>query len=248
MTMKALRVFYKLVFIVAVSINFSKLHAIEKLNVATGEWAPYISETLPSYGSVSKIVNLIFENANVELQYGFFPWSRAYEEAKKGNDWQITTAWVKNSEREIDFYFSVPIYEIKSVVFHIRDSGFEWSEPRDLTNYIIGATQGYSYGPIFARGEKQGWLKVDRVSKEILNFRKLLRGRVDGAVSALDVGEELIRQNFSAAERYAFTYHPKPIQVTNLHIMVSKNAPEARKILELINRSINELREAGLIS
>ena len=241
------REIFKVYLTTLVLFSSSATYAIDTIGIATGEWAPYISETLPDYGNASKVVNDVFKHAKVKTRYGFFPWTRAYEEAKKGTEWQVSTVWVKNPDREKDFYFSLPVYNLKTVLFVVRDSGFGWKNPQDLSRYTIGGTHSYDYGPMISKGEKAGWLNIDRVSSELLNFKKLIRGRVDAVLTAEDVGQVLVKENFSAAERFAFTYHDKPVHETKLHIMVSKKAPDAIKILDLINKSIEELRRSGRI-
>ena len=58
----------------------SYLAVAEKITLANGEWAPYLSENLKHYGYISRIVKEAFEEEGYEVEYVFLPWKRSERE------------------------------------------------------------------------------------------------------------------------------------------------------------------------
>ncbi len=50
--------------------------AAETIRLANGEWHSFLSKGAPHHGFASHIVTDAFALVGVEVEYGFFPWSR----------------------------------------------------------------------------------------------------------------------------------------------------------------------------
>ena len=163
---------------ISIALGFSTyICAQETLRLASGEWPPYISQHLAHQGTVSRIVTEAFALGGIQVQYGYFPWSRSYEFAKTGV-WDGTLVWFDTPERRKLFYISDPVIDIQYVFFHLKDYAFGWRTMDDLSGIKIGATLEYHYGEDFKAAEKRGAIQVDRVASDLQNFQKLLRGRI----------------------------------------------------------------------
>ena len=235
-------------FTVLVSLISFPSPAADSINITNGEWAPYLSEKLPGYGTASQIVQEAFEKEGIDVNYGFFTWARAYEEAKKGTEWQASVIWTRNDERAELFYFSDPVIALSDVLFYIRGHQVEWKSIRDLNKYRIGLTRGYFYGDEIANAEKSGYMQIERTTTEVLNFKKLLRGRLDAVISGKDVGNAIIKDNFTDAERFAFTSHSKPTRTVSYHVIISKQTPGARQYIKAVNSGLRKLAAEGRIA
>ena len=66
------------------------------------------------------------------------------------------------------------------------------------------------------------------------NIRKLLKGRVDIFPLEAVVGYTLIHENVYPPQDKLITNHPKPVNIADYYLIVSKNIPEekAQKILD----------------
>lgn len=225
--------------LVGVSLN---LHAIDRVKITNGEWPPYLSEGLPQFGSVSKIVFEAFAREGIEVTYGFFPWVRAYEQAREGTEWEATVIWSKSDERAQSFYFSDSVLTLEDKLFYKQGNEIEWSKISDLSDKTIGLTRGYFYGDDWKRAEDLNIIRTDRVTSDLLNFKKLLRGRIDAFIVSEGVGLSLLKEHFSAEERCAFGMHPKPTRSVGFHVLISKQSPNARELIESFNRGLKKLR------
>ena len=244
-----MRLNHTFLFIISCFLSLASFTArsADSIKITNGEWAPYLSENLPGYGSASQIVQEAFAKEGIDVKYGFFTWARAYEEAKKGAEWHASVIWTKNDERAQQFHFSEPVISLSDVLFYVKGHEIEWRNFRDLNKYRIGLTRGYFYGDEIARAETSGQMQIERTTTEVLNFKKLLRGRVDAVIAGYDVGRAIIKDNFSDAEKFAFTSHPKPTRTVTYHVIVSKQAPDAEEYIKAINSGIRKLRAEGRI-
>jgi len=177
-----------LIFIFTLS---SALNAAEKITLANGEWAPYLSKDLKHYGYMSHIVSEAFAKEGIEVEYVFLPWKRGFEEAKEGK-FQGSLIWGYNDERAKDFIYSDTVAELGTSLFYNKNKPIEWSEATDLKKYKMGGVIGYAYG--IEELEKQGILKIDRIGKDVGNYKKLAAGRLDIVLEDTEVGHESINK------------------------------------------------------
>ena len=90
------------------------LHAVADesrptLYMVTGEWEPYVSETLPNHGGVAELVVAIVNEMGMDLKYEFVPWVRAESLVKRGDVFGAFP-YASNEQRRKDFDFSDPLF------------------------------------------------------------------------------------------------------------------------------------------
>jgi len=217
--------------------------ADKTIKVATGEWAPFMSQKLKHYGFITHIVTDAFAAEGVKVEYTFCPWARAMDYTKKGVT-VASSAWYWNEERAKYFHFSDPVFVEQQVFFHLKERPFGWQKMDDLKGIRIGAMIGYFYGKNFKQAEDSGILKVDRIASDELNFKKLLAHRVNIVVVSLFVGQSLLRTKFSEAQLSKITYHPKPVLEGPLCLIFTKNA-KGLEWLPIFNRGLGKLKASG---
>jgi len=213
------------------------------IKVATGEWSPFMSETLNHYGFINHIITKSFEIEKIKTSYEFYPWVRAMLYIEKNID-DASSAWYWNEERSKKFYFSDPVFIEQQVFFYLKDKPFSWKVMEDLKDKEIGAVIGYYYGDSFKKGEELNFLQISRVPSDEQNLKKLLLGRIDVLVASLFVGKELLRTKFSAKEMSKVTYHPQPVNDGPLHLIFNKNT-KGYEWMIIFNRGLGKLKASG---
>lgn len=216
-----------------------------EIRISNGDWAPFMSPTLPHYGFVSRIVTEAFRLEDVTVKYEFFPWARAYLVAKQGA-FDASIGWYWNAERAEDFLFSDPVFVETQVLFTLRDRPVAWTRLEDLKDKHIGATLGYTYGEAFQKLEAQKWLHVERTGSDEQNLRKLLAQRLDAVVISKVVGERLLVALGDAAKaRIAII--DQPVNSGPLHLIFPKALAQSAQWLHRFNRGLRKLKAAGAI-
>lgn len=218
--------------------------AHDEVRLTNGEWPPYFSENLEGGGLGSQIVREAFKLAGVSVEYGFFPWKRAYVLAETG-EWHGSVLYGWSEEREKIFYYSDAVFEAREVFFHRKERKFDWASMRDLANMRVGANVGYFYGPEFHNAAEEGLFDLDMTVAAKANFGKLIAGRIDLYVDDEIVGLHELRNNFPESDVAAITIHPKPVWVTPLYLLLSRKDPANAERTRLFNLGLRRLRQNG---
>ncbi len=219
--------------------------AAELVTLSTGEWPPFTSKSLAHQGFYSEIVRQAFALEDYEVQYQFLPWARAYMYVEQGKvDGSLT--WAKTTSKEKAVLFSEPVFWHNKVFFHLSQQPFNWHNIDSLKQLTIGATEQYTYGYAFDLAAEKSELKVEYVSSDLLNLKKLLVGRIDIFPSDIHVGYQLIKQHFPAEKAALFTHHPQSVQQTYTHVIFSKNNQQrSKQLLAAFNRGLQKLKQSG---
>lgn len=218
----------------------------EIIRLTNGEWPPYFGEHLPHHGVGSRIVEEAFAREGVEVQWEFHPWARALRMAERGQR-TGTALWLRSPEREGAFHISEAVLESGYVLFHRRDRRFDWQSVDDLQGLRLGGTLGYDYGEAFQQAERDGRLQVARMRGERQGLDMLLAGRIDVLPVDRIVAMHLLRNEYGVTERARLTYHPRPLRVDSLHLLLSRRVSGNAELLARFNHGLAALRREGLL-
>jgi len=214
-------------------------NAQEIIKINSGEWPPYLSESLPHYGFFSHIVTNAFQNESIKVDYKFKPWKRTFEETKLGFV-NASIGWSKTPEREADFLFSDSVIVGESVFFHLKTQVVDWQNYQDLRKYTIGGTLGYEY-----TFEHDPLVVIERVANDEINFRKLFKGRVMIFPSDKDAGYMVLNKHFTTEQVSKITYDRKAYDQTSYRLIFPKKHPDSKRLLAIFNKGLKKLRQTG---
>ena len=222
-----------------------KAVAQDTVVISTGEWAPFTSESMENNGVGLHIITAAFAQVGLNVEYQWLPWTRAMEDAEQSKV-DFSGIWFYNDERAQKFSYTVPVVGSSNVFFKRSDSDFDWSDfdsfPQDK---VVGRTHTYSYGQYFDEAVADGKIQVDDAPNDILNFRKLIRGRIDAfAISEL-VGYDMLRQQFKPEEVAMLEAHPIKISTAPLHLIAAKGNTRAAGLIEQFNEGMAQLESSG---
>ncbi len=219
----------------------------ESILLANGEWKPFHSKNLKHYGVASHIITEAFALMKVEVKYKFYPWKRALETAKDGRIDGVIP-WARTPETTKYFLFSKEVYEGRWVFFHLKKYAFSWETLEDLKGIKVGGVLGSLYGEKFIAAEKAGFIKVYRVAKDKQLFPMLLKERLQIFPQDLNVGYELLQENVKPEEAQLVTHHPKEFRPqTPYYLILSKKIERNKRMIELFNQGLRQLRKMGKI-
>lgn len=211
------------------------------VTLTIGEYAPYTSKTNLK-GKISEvIVREAFKLENINVIYKYYPWIRAYNLAKAGTS-DGTFPWQKIDDRTKDFIYTQEILiQISDVFFHLKSLDFQWENIEDLKKYKIGGTVAYSHITTL----KDAGITVHVVSKEELNFKKLLIKRIDAYPTSIFVGYDYINKLFDPEKAALFTNHPKQLTNGNHFLLISKKTKNAQNLADKFDRGLRKLKKSG---
>ncbi len=216
----------------------------ETISLSAGDWSPYLSEDLKYQGIAARIIKESFASQGVEVTINFYPWQRAFEEAKLGRE-DGTAVWLEREDRKEFFYYSEPVVEEFHVFFHLKDQAFDWNAINDLKNFELGGLVGFSYGKLLDDAITQGSVSINRTPNDESNFNKLLKGRIDLYPQEMNVGYEVLQKSFGLQQVALITNHPKPFLRNFSYLMLSKKNPQNQTLLKRFNTGLRQLKESG---
>lgn len=214
----------------------------ETITLSNGEWLPYLSQSLPHHGAVSRIVTEAFALEGITVKYVFRPWPRAYAEAQRGlvAGSVVWSVGEPDTERAREFFASDTVLESHSVFFHRKGFDFRWKTDDDLVGVRIGGVAGYEY-----RFEAVPGIKIERAQTEELNLRKLVAGRVDVVPASLDVGRYILRTRFKPEESASITVAQGRYYTTHYRLIMRRADAANAGYIERFNRGLRKLKESG---
>jgi len=214
------------------------------IQLASGEWRPFMSKDLPHYGYASHIISEAFSMVGIKVEYKFLPWKRAEDTVKKGV-LDGSLVWSYREEREQWAHYSQPVIVETVVLFHsTRLPSIEWSKIEDLRGMKVSVALGSS-APTFEAASKDGILRLLETGDIESNFKMLLRGRTDIFPLIKSVGDYYLRTQFSEEMRQQITFSPTIFTPQEYHLILSKEVPGNVELLQQFNRGLKKLKESG---
>ncbi|MBX2867668.1 MAG: transporter substrate-binding domain-containing protein [Acidiferrobacterales bacterium] len=214
------------------------------VRISTGEWGPYVSENMEHYGIGPQIITAAFAKVGVKTEYQFFPWTRAMKEAEDRRS-DLTGIWYYNDERSKKFDYSDNVLSAANIFFYRKNTPFNWTNFETFPASKVGVTRGYSYSAQFDTAAEEGLVKVEKTGSDELNFRKLLRGRIDAFVMAELAGYDMLKAKFATEEREKITAHPLKVSSAPLHLLTAKGNAKGRGFIEMFNKGLKMLEQSG---
>ncbi len=209
----------------------------ENVRLATGEWTPYTSKEIESYGFITEIISEVFKKMEITPKYEFHKWKRCYSLVKRGKVW-AAFPYSYTEERAKEVLFSETVGESTTKFFCYKvDKAYKYETLMDLKPYRIGGVKGYFYEKAF---EKAG-LNVSYTSDEISALKRLMAGRVELMPLNELVGWSLIKRNFSD-DANNFRTLDKAYDYAELKLIVSKQYPDSTRLLKRFDESLKSVK------
>lgn len=206
-------------------------------------WEPIKSETEP-YGVLAQITREAFALEGIEVEFRVAPWKRGYDNVKEGL-WHGIVGWNRTDEREKLFYVSTPLILEDVVFFHHRDLDLDWNAVDDLEGLTVGIISGYNYGPDLSGAIAKGIVGEETTKSEEQSILMLQRKRLDLWPCEVDVGLHLISNFLTPEQAEDLTFHPNPVQVSDLCMLFSRNIPGNYINSLVFERGLAKLNETG---
>jgi len=211
------------------------------VNLAIGEWPPYVSEQDDDGKILENVVTEAFAIEGFRTNFEYFPWKRSYENTKLGYA-DGTFPWNKTPTREREFLtHSIPLIKDEGVFFHLVDTDFEWQELADLKAYRVGVVIGFKQLDEY----KRLGITPELIEDEEAAFKMLLTGRIEVYQTSKTVGLSTIKQLFTPELAENITFHPKASEVNEYFVLFSKSSINSENLAISLDAGLQKLKESG---
>jgi hypothetical protein len=247
--------------------NIQAKDSLKKVEIAVGEFKPFVTQFVEGYGESTELVTSIIERMGYRPIYLFMPWGQAEKKVKsnqKNNGPRATFLFRKSLRRKSDFEFSEkPILESCIKIFYNKEKisksrpnisnshPITTSKIEDLKNFKLGYVStegGYEYP-----GKLGTLLKENGVSFGSLFeiFDALVdpeKKNVEAVPAVGEVGQELLYY-FFPEERFQIGLMQNKTEKNenscflkdSFYFMVSKINPENAEFIEKFNKAYRSL-------
>lgn len=208
------------------------------VQLVTGDYPPFASEEAPGMGVLSEVVVAAFKEQGVTAQLRFMPWQRGYMETRNGLH-TGTFPYVKNDERQRDFWFSQALYPDVVRIFVPADT----ETNLDWTGKAVCVPQGYNIARVAPFIESQQ-ARMERPPDMLNCFQMLQRGRVQAVWSSEMVAEFVTRD----LRREGLRFKPLTLGLeypVELYLIVSRQLPQAQQWIERFNTGLARIQKNG---
>lgn len=223
--------------------------AVKNINLTSGEWPPYLSIDLAKGGIAAQIVSEAFAQQGIKTYYGYYPWKRSYEYARRGYGaasfkWHGSLAWIKTEQRERHFWFSDPIVSGNEVLFSLKSKPVHWQKIEDLEGITIGGTLFAAY-PTLEIAARSKLITLDKVGDYQSLFERLLYQRIDAIALTKTVALHYMTNHLSEVEIQQITYSETLVEQRHFRLMLSKKHSENLHYLQQFNQGLQKLKTSG---
>ena len=239
--------FMVIIYLAFISLNFTnQVQATpnKKVQITVGEWPPFISSQQKQNGFIANLIEDVFKASGYQVNFTFYPWTRAYKTAAIGRA-DATAVWMHKSEREQDFYYSEPVLNEEFVFFYLEGNSFDWANLKDLRVYKLGGLLGSSYGAAFDKALADKHIQAEFVPNTKLNFLNLLAGRVDAFPLEKSVGLASIRNLLTPEQQARIRFHPKRLLQNHSFLLLPKALKNSQNLMLDFNETLAKFKQSG---
>ncbi|WP_165399050.1 substrate-binding periplasmic protein [Shewanella maritima] len=224
--------------------------AAQQVNLTSGEWPPYTSESIYQNGFAAEVVRQAYQAVGIKVHIGHFPWKRSYHYAETGTGlggdvWHGSIAWVKTPERETLFHYSTPLLSDNMVLYSLKKAPIEWTTLTDLAGLTIGATEHTNY-EILESAQNKGLIKLQRAGNYDILFQRLLAERIDAVPQLKSVGEFYLSNNVKGADKDKITRSDSILSTREFHLILNKANPNNKQFAADFDRGLAIIKQNGV--
>lgn len=225
---------------------------LKPLQVATGNWEPFVGEHLPHNGPLAEMVTTILGDFGYAPEFQFYDWPMVEKQLERGYP-ALAFPFIESEERknERGFVFSEPLQVVDYVLFYHKDREAEFSSISSMQDIVdrelkIGRIRGYA-----KLSAIQGEENYIEAPSAVSGFKMLRRNKhddglggkkIDFLLESRIVGQDILEGEHIDHDKDDFMYLGQAgptglISKVNLCIMLS--AKLDKDVTAAINESIN---------
>ncbi len=212
----------------------------QTVSMTTTNWAPFYAESLDQGGFISAIVSASLKASGYDSSLEFTSWKDALEQVKVGEKDVVVGAYF-SEERAQYYYYSLPIYSVLTGVF--KKTGHElnfYTSFDTLDQYKLGKLDQTVVAKSFDAYPFKSLTGFNAVSD---GLTALDQGVIDLYVESYAVAKQVASDMGMDAAKLEMIQ--PPIEENELHIMISKNIPNATQLRDAFNAGFVSIQADG---
>lgn len=220
----------------------------EVLRLTTLQWPPYTGVGVPRLGTMTAVVSGAAARVGDRLELRILPWKRAVRTGEQAPGYAGYFPLYWTPERAERCHLSAPIGTSPLGFAEPADAPLSWTSPDDLAPYRLGTVEGYANTATFDRLAADGVLRVEPVVDDVTNLRKVVAGRIDGAVIDAMVMDYLVATTPDLkASADALAFNERLLEEKTLHVCF-RRTPQGKAQRDRFNEGLKKINAAATIA
>jgi len=237
----------RLLIFVVLALNAFKAKSEQTWHIVTENFPPYFSSELPSNGWLFEITKLALKSQNINTEIEFTSWNRSLNLLEKQKKTAILGAFYSKQRSEI-FDYSRPLAVAHSGLFKLKKSTINYDGSLEsLLPYNICKEAG---DPVSTEFSLDPRLSLTSTSNLVNSLYLLQNERVDLVAGTKEVGEYWLDHSpkLLKNEEQEIEYLPPHLAIHKLHLIVSKNNPDADEQIAQFEAGLKTIIKNGAIA
>ncbi len=216
------------------------------VSMASLEWPPYIGRELPDQGALAIVARAAFAKAGYELRIDFYPWARTLHMARTEKKYAGYFPEYFSEEIAKEFVFSDPVGTSPLGFAERKDAPVSWQTLDDLCSVkIIGTVRAYVNTEAFDLKAARGEIRVEEVTDDATNLRKIAGGRIPLAVIDRYVMQYLLKTELQDKQGL-LQFNARLLEDKKLFLCFRSDA-EGERMRDIFNSGLRQI-QAELIA
>ncbi|WP_052190854.1 MULTISPECIES: ABC transporter substrate-binding protein [Chitinibacter] len=216
----------------------SAMVGAEPVKLVTGsDYPPFTDSKLPDGGLATVRVQRAFAAAGVDSELFWRPWANGYKATLQG-EFAATFPYIRTPEREAEFLYSQPLFELRLFVFGRLGENLNGSQPATLRGKRYCQPLGWAVLPAIEALIKRGELYYHRPNDMAACMRLIALNYSDFTVTDHAQGLQLLGQLPATGNIIPLG---EVMSVQTLHLIVPKAAPGGAALLQQFNTGLQRL-------
>jgi len=158
---------------------------------AENDWVPYANQD--GSGMSNEIVRAACKTVGIDASFQVGPYNRLLKDVRDGAILGAFNVPREQSNEDLYLFGKTPLFTALSAYYHNRDQPLTVTRKEALVNgEKVGVVFDYGYGDFFSKNDR---ITKIEVRSDLLNLRKLAKGRIDATILYDKTAKKLIEEN-----------------------------------------------------
>jgi len=204
---------------------------------AENDWIPY--SNADGTGMSNDIVRAAFKAVGIDVKFRVAPYNRLLKGVQEGTLPGAFNVPKEPSIEDLYIFGKTPLFTARSAYYQNRERPLSATRKEDLkNNERVGVVFEYGYGDFFQKNDR---IQKIGVKSDLLNLRKLAKGRLDTTILYEKTAAKLIKDNHLTDKiEKAFDS-----ETADIYVAFSKKFPKAQYYADKLDKGLAKIKADG---
>ncbi|MDZ7695647.1 MAG: transporter substrate-binding domain-containing protein [Deltaproteobacteria bacterium] len=204
---------------------------------AENDWVPYANQD--GTGMSNDIVRSAFKAVGIDVKFRVAPYNRLLKDVREGTLLGAFNVPREPSNEDEFIFGKTPLFIARSAYYENRERPLSATRKEDLKNgEKVGVVFEYGYGEFFTGNDA---VEKVAVKSDLLNLRKLARGRIDATILYEKTARKLIKEN-NLSDKIQKAFES---ETADIFVAFSKTFPNAQDYADKLDEGLARIKADG---